>query len=289
MKNRTKTTLIVSLIFGSFIFGVSTGVYKHFPFDIVQKLKSVTIGSGSGSGSKSRYVSTNGLIEKQPLVSDSTGIFITYGQSNSTNSGQIGYDVKNDVFMFFEGKTYEYKDPSLGGTGTGGSVWGMVGDKLIEKGVYNEVIFSNCGWGGSTINELKEGEIFDYLVQNYSLMMEKYGRVDGILFHQGEEDNINGGPESYYGSFVNFIDNLKSKGINTNVYLSRVSLCGDTNPLNDRLTTVQNRLINDLSNVFEGPNTDLLSEPKFRLPDNCHFSLLGYDRFSDMWVTSLSK
>jgi hypothetical protein len=107
MKNITKTTLIVSLIFGSFIFGVSTGVYKHFPFAIVQKLKSVTFGS------RSRYVSTNGLIEKQPLVSDSTGIFITYGQSNSTNSGQIGYDVKNDVFMFFEGKTYEYKDPDL--------------------------------------------------------------------------------------------------------------------------------------------------------------------------------
>ncbi len=180
-------------------------------------------------------------------------------------------------------------NPSLGGTGTGGSVWGMVGDKLIEKGVYNEVIFSNCGWGGTTINELKEGEIFDYLVQNYSLMMEKYGRVDGILFHQGESDNINGGPESYYGSFVNFIDNLKLKGINTNVYLSRVSFCGVHYPLNDRLTTVQNRLINDLSNVFEGPNTDLLSEPKFRLPDNCHFSLLGYDRFSDMWVTSLEK
>lgn len=284
MKNRIKTTLIVSSICGYFIFSVSTGVYQHFPFNIVQKFKSLTIGSGSG-----RYVSTNGLIEKQPLVSESTGIFITYGQSNSTNHGQIGYVVKNDVHMFFEGKTYEYKDPSLGGTGLGGSVWGMVGDKLIEKGIYNEVIFSNCGWGGKTINELKEGEIFDYLVKNHSLMIEKYGRVDGILFHQGESDNFKDGPEAYYGSFVNFIDNLKSKGINTNVYLSRVSFCGETYPINDRLTTVQNRLVNDLSNVFEGPNTDLLSEPKFRLPDNCHFSQLGYHKFSDMWVISLSK
>ena len=43
----------------------------------------------------------------------------------------------------------------------------------------------------------------------------------------------------------------------------------------------------NFENILRGPNTDLLIEPQYRLIDNCHFSLLGYQQFSDMWVNCI--
>ena len=218
-----------------------------------------------------------------------TGVYLTYGQSNSSNSGEFGYYVENEVFQFLLGETFIYEDPSLGGTGTGGSVWGMVGDKLINEGVYEQVIFSNCGWGGRSIAHLKTGHYFEYLIQNHQGLIKRFGKVDGILFHQGESDNSPEGVENYYANFSEFVNNLKESGIEIPIYLSRASLCGEKRPINNELTNVQNQLIKDFELIKEGPNTDLLSDKKYRRKDYCHFSLEGYDKFSDMWIEFLIK
>ena len=236
-----------------------------------------------------RTYNTNGLTSKEIDISDNTGIYLTYGQSNSVNSGELGYMVKNDVYQFILGNTFDYIDPSLGGTDNGGSVWGMVGDKLIKQGFHDKVIFSNSGWGGTNIEQLKKGEIFNFLIFNYTTLIQKYGRVDGILFHQGEGNNSSMGIKNYYNDFSEFISNLKEKGIEVQVYLSRVSLGGENYPINKNLTDIQNQLITDFNIIKEGPNTDLLSSKSDRLEDYCHFSLEGYDKFSDMWVESLTK
>ena len=288
MSKKIKYILLTGLIIGSFIFGVSSGHYKHFPFNILYLVK-----NGEKLPNKPKYTGrmydTKGLIHKHVDVSDRTGIYLTYGQSNSVNSGELGYDVKNDVYQFILGNTFDYEDPSLGGNGTGGSVWGMVGDKLIEKGFHDKVIFSNSGWGGKKIEELNRGGFFDFLIFNYKTLIDKYGRVDGILYHQGESDNNPQGVKEYYNNFSKFITNLNDEGINIPIYLSRVSLCGEKRPINNKLTNIQNQLINDYEIIKEGPNTDLLSKKTERLKDYCHFSLEGFDKFSDMWVESLIR
>ena len=126
-----KYVLLILLLF-SFLFGVSAGFYKHFPFSVLWDIKLLL--SNKDYESK-RNFDTSIHTETTITVSDSTGIYITYGQSNALNSGQIGYDIKSEVYQFFKNKVYFYKDPSLGGGSgviDGGSVWGMVGDKLIE-------------------------------------------------------------------------------------------------------------------------------------------------------------
>ena len=221
-------------------------------------------------------------------ISNNSGIYLTYGQSNSANYGEIGYNVKNDVYHSFVGHIYKYKDPIIGSHGNSGSVWGMLGDKLIDKDFYDKIIFSNCGWGAAKINQLNQDDYFGYLVLNYNALIQKFGRVDGILFHQGESDN-NERIDDYYDEFTIFLNNLKANKIEIPIYLSRVSLCGKDTPINKNLTDMQTKLINDYDIVKEGPNTDLLSDTKYRLDDYCHFSLLGFKKFSDMWVESLTK
>jgi hypothetical protein len=272
-----------------FSLGVSTGHYKHFPFTLLYSIK-----HGTGFNKKTMlYYGRNFNIpfykQKDIQLTSRTGIYLTYGQSNAVNGGQYGYNVNNEVYQFLLGETYVYEDPSLGGTGTGGSVWGMVGDKLIEKGIHDKVVFSMCGWEGTKIKELNQGHFFQFLAESYNGLLNKFGRVDGILFHQGEADNSAEGVLDYYMYFEEFLENLNKHGIEIPIYLSRVSLCGDENPVNKDLTDIQNKLIGDYEIVKAGPNTDLLIDKKYRLRDYCHFSLEGYDKFSDMWVTCIEN
>ena len=286
MKN--KTLGVTVLVICSFVFGLSSGHYKHFPYSLLYKIKNgKDLPVSSGPSYYGRTYNTDGLTQRQVSLTKKTGIYLTYGQSNSVNSGELGYEVQGEVFQFILGNTFEYRDTSLGGTSSGGSVWGMVGDKLIKHGFHDKVIFSNCGWGGKKIEQLKDGEFFDFLIFNYQTLTEKYGKVDGILFHQGEGNNSNNGIKNYYNDFSEFVNNLNNKGIHIPVYLSRVSLCGYEVPINGKLTDIQNQLIKDFDIIKEGPNTDLLIDPSYRLDDYCHFSLKGYDKFSDMWVESL--
>lgn len=280
-----KKTIIIGgvLILLAYNLGVATGHYKLFPFNLLYNIK-----NDLGLKASKRNLDTTHLKEVQVKVTDETGIYLTYGQSNSVNEGQIGYEVKHEVFQFLDNRAYIYKDPSLGGTGKGGSVWGMLGDKLIENGIHDQVIFSNNGWQGKSLEELIKPPLFPYLVSSYHQLKNTYGRVDAILYHQGEiNHSTKYGHEHYYNDFKTFINKLREAGIDIPIYLCRTSIC-DTEPDNT-LIKVQNKIIHDFEIVKEGPNTDLLWERKYRLPDNCHFSMLGYERFSDMWVKSIEK
>jgi len=233
-----------------------------------------------------RFNKVNGRIQSTVNTSLTTGVYITYGQSNSENSGELGYDVINEVYQFFNDTIYEYEDPSLGGTGSKGSVWGMVGDKLINNGVHDKVIFSMTGWGGKTLKELNSDCLYLYFVTQYHHLHKKFGKVDGILFHQGESNHKSlSGHQNYNKEFILFLQNLKRNGINSPLYLSQVSYCN--NEIDDELLRIQNTLVKEINCVYKGPNTDLLIDSQYRLPDNCHFSMLGFEKFSDMWVESI--
>ncbi|MCV6629680.1 MAG: sialate O-acetylesterase [Flavobacteriaceae bacterium] len=216
-----------------------------------------------------------------------TAVFITYGQSNAANSGALDYTIKQPVFQFAIGTSYIYQDPSLGTTGQKGSVWGILGDRLIEKGLYQQVVFANCAWGNRSISQLKDGHYLQYLLHNYRGLIAKYGRVDAILYHQGESDNHPEGVRTYYLHFKDFIRQLQANGVYTPVYLARTSLCGEEKPSNPALIAVQNQLIADLDQVYEGPNTDSLDDKKYRLEDYCHFSHQGLDAFANLWMLKL--
>jgi len=78
---------------------------------------------------------------------------------------------------------------------------------------------------------------------------------------------------------------MKDDGIVSPFYLSLVSYCNFSS--DPTLLNYQNDIIINFENVLRGPNTDNLIEPKYRISDNCHFSLLGYQHFSDMWVNCI--
>ena len=233
-----------------------------------------------------RFFNIEGTNKKSIKVDERTGIFITYGQSNSANHGLVSLNNYPNVYQFFLGDVYEYKNPSLGTTGLRDSVWGLVGKKLVDQNIFSQVVFANTGWGGRSINELKTGHFLDYFIYTYNQLFNHFNRVDGILYHQGESDNNPDKINLYYANFYEFVKTLNDNGIKVPIYLSQASYCTPALPVNKSLTDIQRKLITDHDYIFEGPNTDLLTDTKFRF-DQCHFSEEGNDKFADMWVESL--
>ena len=297
--NTSKSQIFYFFVIISFFYGVYIGHYKHFPFYILYKIKNIpnlinkvkiTHKYQDPLNLKSPLRNFNLADDSLPIeidLSNDIGVYLTYGQSNSANHGEIGYEVKNKVYESVLGQEYKYVDPSYGGTGLGGSVWGMVGDKAIDFGLHDKVIFANCGWSALTIEELKELQYIRCLIMNYHSLMTKFGKVDGILFHQGESNNSSEGLKNYYNEFVDLLNILKTFDVDIPIYLSRASYCKDKQK-NKKLIEIQNNLILDFELIKEGPNTDKIMGKNFRF-DRCHFTLEGYDVFSDMWIDALKR
>lgn len=257
---------------------------RTFPYWQVRALRAWL--GGDGMRYAYRQTDTSDHTEALPERDARVGVFLAYGQSNSTNFGTRGYRVKEPVFTFFEGKTYRYMDPALGGDGVGDSVWGRLGDMLVDSGRYDAVVFALAGYSSSTIGELGDDELYGYLKQQHAALSAAHGAIDGILFHQGEQNHRDRSDADYRAGFLRLLGRMRDDGIRTPLYLSQASYCG--NSKDTGLTGVQDRLIRDETNVLRGPNTDSLTDSRFRR-DGCHFSAEGLDAFARLWLQALSQ
>lgn len=97
----------------SFFLGLSVSRYQLFPYNLIVNFKDLFI-----DNNKNRV--TSDLFKRKKFNIDNIPekkIFLTYGQSNSANHGQIGYETKSNTYMFFKGKLFRYEDPVLGASG----------------------------------------------------------------------------------------------------------------------------------------------------------------------------
>ncbi len=270
----------VLLIF-VFLFGAYVGSEKPYPYEIIARL-------WQPSPSLTVYRFTDASVREtapEPTNGARQLVFMTYGQSNAANFGGGTYLPKHDVVNFYENATYAYEDPALGGDGREASVWGRVGDKLIEAGHAERVVFALAGAGGRTAGQLATGEEYDYFAESYRALEEAYGKVDAILFHQGESNHraFTGG--DYTAQFEQLKKRMRTDGIGANFYLSRASFCGST--IDVELLRKQTEFIAPDEGIYAGPNTDLLSDEIFRADFECHFSAEGLAAVADMWVDTL--
>ena len=93
--------LVLGVFVAIYLFGISTGHYKYFPFNLLFSLKSQFITTSEGK----RNFEIGNLEEQNVSIDSKTGIYLTYGQSNAANHGQIGYEVRLGVYQYHEGKT----------------------------------------------------------------------------------------------------------------------------------------------------------------------------------------
>ena len=127
-----------------------------------------------------------------------------------------------------------------------------------------------------------EEGLLQYFLEELSYTLKIFGKIDGILIHQGEADNGRSG--HYEGAFHELMK--KVRGLSkAPIYLSQVSYCN--NDIDSTLLSIQQSLITSNAFVLRGVNSDTLGD-KYRY-DSCHFNRDGLKKLADLWVDALIK
>ncbi len=223
---------------------------------------------------------------------DKTMIALVFGQSNAANNGQKTYTTHNaDVFNYYGGKLYTAKDPLLGNTGKGGSVWTRLGDKLIDSGFYKKVIFIPIAVGATAIERWVNGrDCFEKLQQTLKTLDSLHVRLTHIFWHQGESDNLqNTSKEKYKEQLGSILQNLR-KYQSADFYVSIASYhpasITKSFGVDSLIRNAQKEFINEQKGVLAGPDTDTIIHAIHR-HDSVHFSDFGMAAYAQLWFNAM--
>lgn len=224
-----------------------------------------------------------------------TVVILAFGQSNAANEGAGAYVARQKVHVFniFDMNYYLAVDPLPGASGSSGSVWGRLGDRLIESGRYKSVLFVPIAFGASYIKDWAPGGQCHRRLQLALRRLTRAGvRVDMMCWQQGEADaNHTDMPaQEYKSQFLRMVKAIRNAGVQAPIYVAVTSLCENAaHPYENReqIRLAQKQLVSAGDRLLPGPDTDCFDGEHRR--DGCHFSESGLDLCAQAWLESLTS
>ncbi len=266
-------------------------------FKIVTAILVITFSSCVKISSAQVIVPTDADTLRQVSLSNlksdgKTMIALAFGQSNAANNGQKLYTTHNaSVFNYYGRKLYTAKDPLMGNTGKGGSVWTRLGDRLIDSGLYKKVIFIPIAVGGSAIEcWVSDGDCFEKLQQTLKTLNSQHIRLTHIFWHQGEMDNLLNTSTAKYKEQLGAILQTLRKYQSADFYVSKASYHPGAiaKPLgvDSVIRNAQKEFISENKGVLLGPDTDTIIHTIHR-HDSVHFSDFGMTAYAQQWFNAI--
>lgn len=223
------------------------------------------------------------VVVGEPAITDKTMVVFAFGQSNSANTGGERYAANSpDIFNFFGDKFYRAADPLLGASGTSGSVWVNLANKLIADGVADRVIINSAGIGGTSVSEWRKGGRLHSMLVRRLEEAKQMSPITDFFWHQGEADNP-AGLAHYESAMREIIQLTKHHFPKSNFFVATATRCADA-PVSPELQAIQASLVS-IPGVYAGPNTDEIG-PDDRY-DGVHFSGRGIERHADGWIQAI--
>lgn len=217
-------------------------------------------------------------------------VALTLGQSNAGNFGEIFYSPRHEVYCFYKGRLYRYKEPVPGASGTGGSVWGMLGDMLIEQNLFDKAVFVCIAKGSTSVQCWSEGMCRLILEETLKDLNRTNIKLTHVFWHQGEEDNLYNTPAVLYKLRLGkVLEILKGYGQDAPVFVSVATY----NPwaksrISSDLRKAQIEFVKENSFTFPGPDTDTLVSHADRF-DGIHFSGSGMKKHLLLWFDAVTR
>ncbi|MFK7976398.1 MAG: sialate O-acetylesterase, partial [Halioglobus sp.] len=224
---------------------------------------------------------------------EGAAVLLTFGQSNSANAGEARYIPAGPVanFNIHDGKCYLAEDPLLGPDGPGGSVWGVLADKLIVNGDYNRVLIAPFGIGGSSISQWQaDGFLHPVLTRATKAINDNNITPTHVLWHQGETDASEATPQAEYVEKFKFLQSvLLDAGVNAPIHVAMATHCQiphiDPDPniaAGQASVRAAQQELATLPGMAAGPDTDTIQGELYR-HDNCHFNAKGMQAHAKLW------
>jgi hypothetical protein len=217
-----------------------------------------------------------------------TMVALVFGESNVANEGESPRVANERVFNVFNGRLFRAEDPLLGATGQGGSIWTRLGDELIERELYDDVVFIPLAEGRTNIAKWGPGgSLHRKLIERIREARSMGLTFTHLLWHQGRSDALSKTTTAaYQEAFHAMLDSIRKEGVTAPVYVSVATRCRKEGP-NPTIQEAQTELVNSLEGIFEGPNMDRLGlEYRF---DGCYFTDEGLQRAASLWLEVLTR
>jgi Carbohydrate esterase, sialic acid-specific acetylesterase len=231
-----------------------------------------------------------------PAIANPPGtiVILTFGQSNAANAGEERYAARRAVHVFniFDMKFYRAVDPLPGASHDGGSVWGRVGDKLIDARIARSVLIVPIAFGATYIIDWAPGGHHHRRLLFALHRLKSAGiKIDMLCWHQGEADANHTGMSGaeYCAQFQAMLRALRDAAVKAPVYVALATLCeGTPHPYQNaaEIRRGQKKVISIRDHVLPGPDTDLIGVAHRR--DGCHFSASGQELAAQAWFKAIT-
>lgn len=216
-------------------------------------------------------------------------IILIMGQSNAANHGEVRYRPHGQVYNFdwMSERCYRAEDPLLGATGDGGTPWTRLGDELINRGAFRQVVLVTVAVGGTSIHAwVGENGPAAHAVSAATELRRRGLAVTHVLWQQGESDR-NMDKTAYIRLFGQMTSYLRSNGITAPIWVAQATICNNHGLEEIRQAQAELPTLYAAVNVRRGPDIDALDRIYDRAPNLCHFSDRGLAEVARLWFTAL--
>jgi hypothetical protein len=216
-----------------------------------------------------------------------TMVALVFGQSNAGNGGETRGPSVRGVYEYYRGRIYEARDPLLGATDDGGSIWTRLAAKAIESGAYDTVVLVPFAVGSADIASFAPGgSLHDGLLSVIAGARSHGVFFTHLLWDQGEADAFRRtSGEAYRQRFDAMLATIRGLGVNAPIYVARTTRCAKVRPSGE-LNEAQGAVVNPAAGIRAGPDLDQLGFADRY--DGCHFSTEGLERAAELWWNALT-
>jgi Carbohydrate esterase, sialic acid-specific acetylesterase len=246
---------------------------------------------------------------------DGLAVLLTAGQSNISNTGspeRAGselYQPHNVFYNFdrFDGKCYVARNPALGTPGEGENVAVRLGDELIDRKLYKNVLIAPVAIGGTYLEEWRPrgGKYFEIVLATLAGLRDNNLEPTSILWHQGEFNAIafttsgaedgtkltvttamkEAGRLSYIRNYLEIIAGLRAADVAAPIFVATATICG-AGP-DEIIRSAQASVPNPALGVYAGPDTDSIGSSL--RSDGCHMTRAGTEQHARLWADRLAE
>ncbi len=225
-------------------------------------------------------------------------MLLLIGQSNAGNHGGQRFRSEHGerVVNFFDGRCYIAASPLLGSDGTSGEYWTQLGNLLLDRGSFDQVVLAPVAITGSEVSRWAPGgDLNGIMTGTASELRQKGYLVTHVLWVQGEIDYVKGTNEKdYRDRLLSLVSSLRSHGVTAPVYVAIATRClGASNggtlshSADNPVARAQLALPDRGANLRRGVNSDALLGDLDRY-DDCHFGSSGEQKVARAWADLLS-
>lgn len=224
-------------------------------------------------------------------------VFITCGQSNSLNFGDVLTKAESKMVVCFNPQLHKWEpcmdpQPSEAGPeadmGDGGSIWPTVGD-LLSGELNMPVGFYATGWGGAALEEFRAGTVkYKRLLNAVNMVGPKGARM--VLWHQGETDAVYTPDTDYYATLlIELINRIRYDcGFNIPWMVAQAAYHPKATREKEALIRKAQKLCCNGEDIIEGPDSDAL-QGDYRILNSAHFTLKGLQAHGKLWAEHIIK